>query len=437
MLEVPEDRADPDGRRIELAWAVIPARNPEAAPDPLAFLAGGPGQSARDIAPVMHAALSEVNLDRDLVFLDQRGTGGSNALDCDFGGEEFLGDYEPEEAVDALRDCLESLDADVVHYTTADGADDLEALREHIGVEQWNLYGGSYGTRMGQVYLRRYPGRVRTIVLDGVVPMRLALGSEHAEMLDRAIEKLLAACAADSACDERFPGVVEAFDALKQRYAETTQPIEVAHPRTGEPQPIDFTAMTLAGSLRFLAYAPESQVMIPLLVHEAATTERPQRLASQALIVSDQMTASLAIALNFAVGCSEDWPVWPRDRDDAGTLLGDSMAELYDSVCTWWPTEPVGEDFHAPVESEVPALLLSGEFDPVTPPAYGEEVAAQFPNSSHLVAEGRGHIVGTTPCLSGVIAEFVESADAADLDVECMARLGPEPFFLDLLGPNP
>ena len=196
-LEVPENRADPGGRSIELAWAVIEARTANPEPDPVFFLAGGPGQSARDIAPLMANALSDVNRTRDLIFLDQRGTGGSNPLECDFGEETFITEADLEQINDLLRECHRKLDADVRHYTTIDGAEDLEALRLHLGLDRINLVGGSYGTRMAQVYLRRHPDRVRSVIIDGVVPMRLKLGAEHAEMLDRAIDKLLARCAED------------------------------------------------------------------------------------------------------------------------------------------------------------------------------------------------------------------------------------------------
>ena len=436
-LSVPENRERPDGRMLDLAWAVIPARSNTVAPDPVFFLAGGPGQAARDIAPIMQGPFNDVNRTRDLVFLDQRGTGGSNALTCEFDEELMMTEDDLDELVGQLRTCLDGLDADVRHYTTRDGAADLEALREHIGAEQVNLVGGSYGTRMAQVYLREHPDRVRSVILDGVVPSRLRLGSEHAEKLDRALDKLFTACAEASDCGERFPGLAERFEQLKAQYAETPVEIQVTHPRTGIAEPIEFSDQVLAGSLRFLAYSPEAQMMIPYLVHEAAATGRPERLAAQALIVGDRMTDAIAIGLNFAVGCSEDWPHWPAGIDNTGTLLGNSMPDLYAAVCAWWPADPVGVEFFDAFTSDVPVLLLSGERDPVTPPEYGEEAVRQFDNGRHLVAEGRGHIVVTNGCIAGIATQFIDQASVAELDTECMDRIGPEPFFLDLLGPAP
>lgn len=437
-LAVAENPKQPQGHEIELAFAVKPARAGAALADPIVFLAGGPGQSARDALPIMQAALYELNRDRDLIFLDQRGTGGSNPLECRFDdqGELWL---EPDwgELNAQLQDCLAGWDTQVEFYTTTRAAADLDALRQAYGFERLNLIGGSYGTRLAQVYLRNYPERVRSVVLDGVVPTRLALGSEHAVMLDRALEKVFDDCSQTAACAEAFPDLSEAFAELKARYRAASQDIMVTHPRTGEGVEMTFTRDVLASALRFLAYNPETQMMIPYLVHEAARTGSPERLASQAMIVIDRMDDMIAIGLNFAVGCSEDWPVWPEHQDQAETLLGNSMTEVYEQVCAWWPAGKAPPDFHQPFASDVPVLLMSGGLDPVTPPAYGEQAAEQFSNGGHLVAEGRGHIVITNPCMSSIATEFVRSASVDELDIECMDRIGHEPFFLDLLGPAP
>jgi len=437
-LTVPENPDRPEGRQIELAYAVKPARASSARPDPVVFLAGGPGQSARDALPIMQAALHEINRQRDLIFLDQRGTGGSNALECRFDqqGELWL---EPDwdDLNEQLRDCVDGWDADVRYYTTLHAAADLDAFRAAHGIDSMNLIGGSYGTRMAQVYLRAYPQHVRSVLLDGVVPTRLALGAEHAVMLDRALGKLFRECRRDTACNQAFPDLDAAFAQLKTRYRHDHPQLVVTHPRTGEGVDLRFTRDVLASALRFLAYSPESQMMIPYLIHEAANTGSPQRLASQAMIVSDQMNDMIAIGLNFAVGCSEHWPAWPDRLDQAGTLLGNGMTEIYQHVCSWWPQGDVPDDFHQPFDADAPVLLFSGELDPVTPPDYGDEAAAQFSHSRHLVAPGRGHIVLTSPCMSSIATEFVRTASVDELDVECMERIGHEPFFLDLLGPAP
>lgn len=439
-LSVPEDPAQPEGRLLELAYAVIPARAARSRPDPVFFLAGGPGQSARETAAFMRLALRDINRQRDLIFLDQRGTGGSNALECSFEGQEqsWL-DPSQEQIIEQLFECKQGWDADLRFYTSTHAARDLEALRAHYGFEQINLIGGSYGTRMAQVYLRMFPDRVRSVVLDAVVPTRLHLGAEHGLKLDLALNRIVAACAGDAYCDATFPELQEAFESLRASFPdhEDGPIIAVTHPRTGSAVDLRFTRTTLGTALRFLSYGPQSQMMIPYLIHEAATTGNPARIASQALIVTDQMADMIAVGLNFAVGCSEDWPGWPAVPGNEDTLLGNSMRELYDAVCADWPRGAVPEDFHQPFDSAVPMLILSGELDPVTPPEYGDEAQAQFSNSLHLVARGRGHIVLSQRCISGIAAEFVATASVEDLNIECMDQLGPEPFFLNLLGPAP
>jgi len=436
-LDVPQDRDQPDGRQLSLSYAVVPARTGNPAPDPVFFLAGGPGQSAIDVAPLISMALRDVNRDRHLVFLEQRGTGASHALHCEPEDLDDMIEMDFERINQAVRDCMAEWDIDVRHFTSTDYALDLEALRAAYGFDAINLIGGSYGTRMAQVYLRNYPGRVRSVVLDAVVPTRLRLGSEHSLMLDQALELLFDRCTADEACSERFPGVEAAFRDLIEQYRNNGQSITISHPRTGEGTPIEFNDQTLGGALRFLAYSPQTQMIIPYLVHEASATGQPDRIAAQALIMTDQIAGQLAFGLNFSVGCSEDWPSWPQDIDNSDTLLGDSMVELYASICEWWPAGNVPTDFHAPFDSEVPVLILSGELDPVTPPAYGDEAAVQFSNSLHLIGRGLGHTVTSHPCFSGIIDEFFDSASIESLDTECLSTLDHAPFFVDLLGPEP
>ncbi|MEN1728539.1 MAG: alpha/beta fold hydrolase [Pseudomonadota bacterium] len=436
-LVVPEDPDQPDGRELELAYAIVPARAGSPAPDPVFFLAGGPGQSAIDIAPMMSAALRDTNRDRHLVFLEQRGTGTSHPLNCTFDDMDDMLELDFERINEAVRECMDDWDVDVRHFTSNDYARDLERLRAQYGFEQINLIGGSYGTRMAQVYLRAYPERVRSVVLDAVVPTRLRLGSEHSLVLDETLELLFDHCEADEACNTQFPDIKVAFRDLIGQYRDSGQSITISHPRTGEGTPIEFNDQTLGSALRFLSYSPQTQMIIPYLVHEAATTGSPDRIAAQALIVTDQITSQIAFGLNFAVGCTEDWPTWPNDIDNAGTLLGDQFIEMYSNVCEWWPAGDTPPDFHAPFDVDTPILILSGELDPVTPEKYGDETAEQFSNSLHLVGQGLGHTVSSHPCFSGIIRQFFESASVEELDTECTATLGNAPFFVDLLGPQP
>jgi len=440
-LSVTEDpSSDGTGQMVDLAFAVLPARNGQPLPDPVFFLAGGPGQAAKDVAPIMSRALRDIHRNRDLVFLDQRGTGGSNPLDCEFDQtEDALTNPDPDEAARQLLACAENWPADIRFYTTTDAASDMEQLRQHLGFEQINLIGGSYGTRLAQVYLKNYPGKVRAAVLDGVAPMRLALGAEHGPSLDRTLEAIIAHCQTDAACNNAFPNLDQAFDQLKREYDNWADgpEITVTHPRMGEAVELVFSRAVLATALRFLAYDPSSQMLLPYLIHEAATTGNPQRIASQALMITEQMSDALSIGLNFAVGCVEDFPRWPTDTNVESTLLGDSIGALYRAICPNLSVGVAPEGFSEPFTEDVPMLLLSGQLDPVTPPSYGDEVDALSINSRHLVAPGRGHIVITLPCMARIASEFIDQASSEDLDIACMDALGQEPYFTNLLGPTP
>jgi pimeloyl-ACP methyl ester carboxylesterase len=436
-LDRPENPAEPEGRQIRIRVARVPARGRVAEPDPLVLFAGGPGQAATETWPIVAHALRKVNETRDVLLVDQRGTGESHPLKCP--------QIEMQEAIAAdwddlarsTRECLASLDADPRYYTTTIAMHDIDAARAALGYETVNLFGGSYGTRAAQVYLRLFPERVRTAVLDGVVPQTLALGSEHAEKLDQSIRRVLAACDTDPICGDAFPGTAGQLTALLQRLQQEPVPVSVAHPATGAPVELVFDRDVLASSLRFLAYSADTQAMLPLLIHEAATAGRFDRLASQMLIAASGLQESIAQGMELSVMCAEDYPRFPAAQPSSDYLLGDLMHRAVQVQCGIWPRGPVPEGFGEPVSADVPVLLLSGENDPVTPPEYADRVAAHFPRSMSLVAPGQGHIVTTRGCMGELVAEFIASGDFVELDTDCVAHMSYAPFFTSLIGPEP
>jgi pimeloyl-ACP methyl ester carboxylesterase len=436
-LEVAENPAEPQGRRIDIRVARIPARGRVAEPDPLVFFAGGPGQAATETWPVVAYALRKVNENRDILLVDQRGTGQSNALKCP--------EIELKEALaadwDALerstRECLESLPGDPRFYTTTIAMHDIDAARAALGYDKVNLYGGSYGTRAAQVYLRLFPDRVRTVVLDGVVPQTLALGSEHAEKLDQSIYRVLAACDEEPACGEAFPDSGRKLAELARMLEQNPVQVSVEHPTSGEPLTLTFDRDVLASSLRFLSYSSDTQAMLPLLIDEAHGEQRFDRLASQMLIAASGLQQSISQGMELSVMCAEDYPRFPQQREPNDYLMGELMARAVEIQCGIWPAGPVPEGFHEPVSADLPVLLLSGELDPVTPPEYGDEVAARFPHAMHLVAPGQGHIVTTRGCMGNLVSQFIIEADFAALDTACLSQMQATPYFISLTGPQP
>ncbi|HNT74184.1 MAG TPA: alpha/beta hydrolase [Anaerolineae bacterium] len=431
-LSVPEDPDNPGGRQIALHVAVAPAVSRSPQPDPLFLLAGGPGQSAIEAYPVMlTAAFGIINQDRDVVLLDQRGTGKSNPLQCEL-HEDTLSDAE---VTAALQTCPTTLDADARFYTTEMAVSDLEAMRIALGYDQINLYGASYGTRLAQAYLRRHPDRVRTLVLDAVVSPDFTIYASAGVDGAAALDKMFARCQADSACQSAFPDLQAEFTALLTRLEENPVEVSLANPITGEPLHFEMTRARFTRMVFALLYAPEVTALLPLSLHAAYADGNFAPLVTQAT-ASD---AGLYQGLLYAVVCTEDAPyVAPEEiAQSADTYFGD-MSESLREVCATWPRGDVPADHTAPVTSNVPTLLLSGEADPITPPRYAEQVAQTLPNSEHLIAPGMGHGNIIRGCIPHLVSDLVKHASLDELeDVACVQAIAPPPFFVSFTGPTP
>lgn len=438
FLEVPENPAEPVGRTIRIHVAVAGATSTDIEPDPVFFFAGGPGQAASETWVMLRPVLDKIRKKRDIVMIDQRGTGRSNKLQCQpEGAEDLNAEIDLEFIAGETRRCLEGLDADPRYYTTTIGMQDYDRVRRAMGYDKINIMGVSYGTRAAQVYLRQFPGTVRTVTLDSVLPMQLALGQEHARMLDRAVESVFDDCRDDATCSALFPRHEDELNRLIAKLREEPRWITIVNPTTGEEQELRLSAETLAVAVRFLSYASETQALLPLLVHEAMSTGRLERLAVQAMLVMSGLNEMLARGMELSVMCSEDYPFLDLEADDSDTLIGGIFLQAVAAQCGVWPRGEVPDGFHDPVVSGVPVLLMSGERDPVTPPHYAERAAETFGNSLHLVARGRSHSVMRNVCLRDITTQFIEQGILEGLDTGCVGHIRPAPFFTSLLGPDP
>jgi len=382
--------------------------------------------------------LNKIRKSRDIVMIDQRGTGGSNKLECKTETEEDLNQEIDLELVRTETEkCLTELEGDPRLYTTTIAMGDYNRVREAMGYDMINIMGVSYGTRAAQVYLRLFPQTVRTVTLDSVVPMQLALGQEHALMLDRSVQTVFDDCAEDEACNSLYPQQAEELKALFTQLRDEPRQITIINPVSGEPQLMHLTADTLAVAIRFLSYASETQALIPLLVHEAIDTGDLSRLASQAILVMSGLNEMLSKGMELSVMCSEDYPHFDFSADYGDTLMGNLLLEIVSLQCKVWPQGEIPEGFHTPVVSDLPVLLMSGERDPVTPPQYADTVAETFSNSLNLVARGQAHSVMKNVCLRNITTQFIEKGSIADLDTSCAQSIQPSPFFTSLLGPDP
>ncbi len=438
FLEVPENPGNPQGRSIRLHVALAKASSTTVEPDPLFFFAGGPGQAASETWVMLRPMLRRIRKTRDIVMIDQRGTGLSNKLQCfEKDDTDLNAEIDFETIARETEKCVSELNADTRFYTTTIGMQDYERVRQAMGYDKINIMGVSYGTRSAQVYLRLFPEHVRTVTLDSVVPMQLALGQDHATMLDRAVSAVFADCRQDQTCNALFPGHENELQALLGTLRDEPRWITITNPTNGEDQDIRLTAQTLAVAIRFLSYASETQAVLPLLIHEALTTGDMSRLASQAILVMSGINEMLARGMELSVLCSEDYPFMDLEAANDETILGNIFLDAIAAQCGVWPRGDIPEGFHDPVVSSLPVLLMSGERDPVTPPQYAAQVAQTFPNSVNLVARGLSHSVLRNTCMRDVATRFIAHGSIEDLDISCVERIRPAPFFTSLLGPGP
>ncbi|KFA25869.1 alpha/beta hydrolase [Xanthomonas vasicola] len=444
-LRVPENPAAPSGRSIALkiAWLESEAGG-GSAPDPVFFIAGGPGQSATEVGAIVDMGLHEVRKQRDIFLVDQRGTGGSHPLECrDAAGKPLALDNISEATAEHLTAyaarCADGLrnDADPRYYTTSEAIGDLDAVRAALGVQSLNLIGASYGTRVAQHYAARYPQHTRTVVIDGVAPNDLVIGGEFARTFEDAIALQSAQCRQQPACAKRFP--VDTATQLRQvveRLRQAPVTVDYSDPRTGALRHEQVTADTVAGLAFGFSYAPETASLLPLVLDEAAAG-RYASLMALAQMSASGMSDQMNRLMQWSVLCSEDAGRYHAPDQKEATLLGNEVAEMFFAPCKVWPSKPAPAAASAPFRSTLPVLLLSGQLDPVTPPRYAERVLQGLPNGRHVIAPGQGHGVFRLGCMPKVLSQFMQTADVKTLDTTCVASLNTVPAFTSFNGWEP
>jgi len=430
----PLDPAAPQGRTIEVHYAVLPALARHKRADPVFFFAGGPGQSAVALAGAVGPLLARLANRRDLVFVDQRGTGRSAPLDCDDvpPTRPLRDSADPEAQLAQLQRCRERLQSlphgDLRHYTTWVAMQDVDAVRRALGAERINLVGGSYGTRAAIEFLRAYPAAVRRVVIDGVAPPDMALPASIGVDAQSALDALLAWCAADAACAARYPALAAQWRSL---LAALPQQTTLVHPVTLAQERLLLTRDLVVALLRAALYSPVLSSALPLAVSEAAQGRwQPLVGLAGALGGSGARRPALAQGMHFSVVCSEDLPRMAAVAAPAGGDFGDAFAAQYRRACEGWPRGEVPAAFYTLPPAGPATLLLSGALDPVTPPRHGERVAAALgAKARHVVVPHAGHGVMSLPCLRDVVFRFIDAetdADALAVETDC-ARAVPRP----------
>ena len=437
-LAVFEDRDTRRGRALELNVAVVPALAASPRPDPLFILVGGPGQAATEAGAPLAEALAAVRRRRDIVLVDQRGTGKSHPLGCESDSERPLAELlSPRPGTDEARACRAALDADTTRYATPDAMEDLDDVRAALGYERINVWGGSYGTRAALVYLRAHPDRVRAVVLDGSAPFALRLPLYVARDAQRALDLSYADCERDAECQRRFPDARRRFTELLAGLGAAGTEARYVHPRSGQTESVHIDRQGLAGVVRNLLYVPELAGLLPLAVERASVGDFGAFIAAADAFARG---VSVSSGMFLSIVCAEDVPRFDAAEAEAearGTFLGGEWLADMRNQCSFWPAARLPESYFEPVRSQAPSLLLSGNLDPVTPPLWGEEVARGLSRSRHLVVPGGGHGVSSLGCVPDLIAEFLDALAPEALDASCVEQLARPAFFTSLQGPSP
>ncbi|WDE06459.1 alpha/beta fold hydrolase [Thalassomonas viridans] len=434
QLQVPENYAEPEGKSIPLNFAVLPAIDQSQQKTPLMFLAGGPGQAAVELAAGLRRVFREARKTRDLILVDQRGTGESQPFQCSLSEESNIYQLLPEDfSAKDVQECLSGFDGDLSQYNSENAIRDFEALRDALGHQQVNLYGGSYGTRAALVYMRLFPESIRSVVLDSVGPVEVPIGL-FGQSSARSFELLLANCRQDEACHQAFPDLKTEFHQVMAALEQEPKSVTIPHPRLGEPTTFVINKSKFIGNLIQQLYSTSSRAFVPLVIHQAA---KGNYLPLAGLIATTDGEEPIYLGLHMNIVCNEDFPMITPEAltaDADNSFGGDISHKPMQTACPLWPRYRPGKAFYQPVTADIPTLILSGELDPVTPPSNAEFSDKTLANSHHIVVKQTGHTVAMTTCASDIVNEFMNVLTPAKLDESCLEDIPDESFMTGLNG---
>ena len=431
---VNENPNEPNGQKINIHYAVIPAVKNIYPNQAFLAIAGGPGQSAIDNAPLFNNTFARIRETRDILLIDQRGTGRSNILKCpeDKSVSPLLMNEGNFDTIAETNKCLAAIDGDVTQYTSTAALKDFEAVRISLGYDKLHIYGISYGTRMAQLYMREYAEAIATVTLDGVVPMQqsvLAIGLA----IDRAVDLLISECENLSRCQQQFPSLRKALATIEVELMLSPVKAQIFHPMTGQPTEFLLTHDKFLSVIRLALYSPTTRVLLPYAIHQAGEKNYQAVLGLYSLTMEG---IDIAMGMHASVVCSEDIHRLSTDLSTEleTSYIGRTMFTELSKVCSVWPSTKVDETFSAPISNNIPTLLLSGELDPATPPDWAMLAMADMKNAKHLVAPHAAHGVAMQSCANRLVAQLVDEGSTAELDGDCLKEERPRGFYLNANG---
>lgn len=441
--QVPENRSEPQGGMIRMPFAVLHSHNPNPQPDPIVFVSsGGPGGSSLDaLAMYVHSAHLQ---ERDFIFVEQRGNKYAEpALECHevqmamFANFSTVDAREAEIAreVDAARICHDRLHAqgiDLTAYNSSESAADLEDLRQLLGYEQWNLIGASYSARLVLTTMRLYPEGIRSVVLDSVYAPEVDAYEQRVPTLARALETLFANCAADVECGAAYPELEPHFYAVIERMNNAPLAVEVSHPTTEELVTLHLTGDDLVLGVFNALYQRNTIRFLPFIIEELyrGNTDVIQPVAQEGF----KNIFARAQGMYYSAECREEFPFNdPETQKELASqypALANFMPSISEpAICAMWGAGVADASENQAVMSDIPALVLAGEYDPVTSPLFTQTAAENLSNSYFYPLPYFGHAVqDQSNCANQLAASFIQSPAQAP-DSACLQNLSRLDFI--------
>lgn len=448
-LTVPEDRGSAGGKTIKLHVAVFKSTSKNPAPDPVVYLEGGPGGHSLETVPLTYerwfAPFAE---DRDFIMLDQRGIGYSEpSLDCpellDLYYETLDKDISAEEssklntqAALKCRDRLAGQGVNLAAFNDHENAADLNDLRIALGYEQWNLYGISYGTQLALTTMRDFPQGIRSVVLDSTVPLQTPVDLDVPANADRALNTLFDGCAKDAACNQAYPNLKDKLYGLVDQLNQKPVTEEVSDSSSGKQYKVLLNGDTLLSTVFNALYVSAYIPLLPKAIDNASKGADYSFLARLVLDNVDQQKY-FSPGMFFSVKCNEEIPFITRDAVAAASDKFPQQDDVFDQtsffdICPKWGAKQSPASINDPVKSDIPTLVLSGEYDPITPPSYGKLAAETLSKSHYFLFPGLGH--GTSvadPCPLGIAKSFL-NAPTKEPDSSCIKDMSGPAFDVPL-----
>ncbi len=443
-VTVPEQHTAPDGPTIKLAVAIIKSKGTPGAADPIFFAQGGPGGSTIDAyAATFLDSNNRLRADRDLVLFDQRGAYYSKPslvcteiMDITIKTlDQNLSSAESDRLfAQALHDCQTRLKAKGINlsaYNSLENAADIDSIRSALGYKQINLYGVSYGTLLALHTMRLYPNILRSVVIDSVVPTQrnFVLEAPHSE--DRAFTTLFEGCKADEHCSRAYPDLEEVFFNLVDQFNKTPAKITLTDPTSQKTYPAILNGDGFQASIFQMLYSSEIIPMLPRLIYAARDGNFTVFELFQSLLTFDY---TMSYGMYYSVICTEDADFNLSDYDLSGLRPqiveseADSAKFLLDT-CQMWDVDYLGPQLDEPVQSEIPTLILTGDYDPITPPDYARQAAETLPNSILVEFPDGGHgELTSSDCADEIFLQFIADPNTRP-DTSCLAKHEKVKFY--------